>query len=107
MSCIAPPFLYSPGFVPGFPGTAFLSGLETPMLISRKVSPLRSRSSSFIAGSPSLHTGHFLAAGSASTGAAGDVSPFKIATAAWGRGLSAFANSTLTCHISVSERISL
>ena len=41
-------------FVPALPDAAFLSGLDTPILISRNPSPLRSMSSSFIVGVPFL-----------------------------------------------------
>ena len=94
----------------------FDSGLDTPMLMSRKLNPLRSISSSFMRGSltpfyrPPLRAmfgAHFFAEDSLGTGTAAEVSPFRIATAAGGKGLSAFASRRLTCHISGSESNSL
>jgi len=103
--------------VPVF-GRGFLeSGLDTPMLISRKLNPLRSTSSSFMRGSlrpfyrpphmTRVSGAHFFAGGSLETGVAAEVSPFRIATAAGGNGLSALASRRLTCHISGSESNSL
>jgi hypothetical protein len=99
-------------------GRGFLdSGLDTPMLMSRKLNPLRSTSSSFMRGSLrsfyppprswAMYEAYFFAGGSLNTGATGEVSPFRIATAAGGRGLSALASRRLTCHISDSESNSL
>jgi len=110
------PLVYRPGLEGGLAGAFFASGLDTPMLISRKLNPLRSNSSSFMTGFLSSEAsairnlacdGHFFAGISLSNGAAGMVSPFRIANAAGGSGLSALASRTLTCHISVSVSASL
>lgn len=111
--------VHGPGFETGRGGGFFPVGRETPMLISRKPNPFRNSANSFIGGflpcadSNFTHTamageyGHFFAGCSLRSGAAGEVSPFRMATAACGSGLSALASRTLTCHIWVSVRTSL
>jgi hypothetical protein len=113
--CLCSRASYEFGFGAGFVAAAcFAAGLETPMLISRKASPFRSSSSSRMCCLPvpsvdgnARCASYFLAGGSVTAGAGAAVCPFKTATAAGGSGLSAFASSTLTCHISVSLSSSL
>lgn len=106
----------------GFAAVCFFSGLEMPMLMSMNFTPLRNvsitlivlvlptcslrsiRFSSFAAPSDPAY---FFSGVAVNTGVAGDASPLKIVTAAGGSGLSALASSRLTCHISVSDNISL
>ena len=107
--------VHCPGFEIGPEAGFFPAGLETPMLISRKPTPFRSSTNNFTAEFlphgrqwfKSAPPHHFFTGGSVMIGVASEVSPFRMATAAGGSGLSALARRTLTCHISESVRDSL
>jgi hypothetical protein len=121
-------FTHGPGLDTGLAGVGFFSGLEIPMLIRTNFSPLRNVSAMLIVRFLPVHarrfpspahsqprrarrcryfSSGFVPSGSVITGGADGASPFRIATAPGGSGLSALASSRLTCHICVSVSVSL
>jgi hypothetical protein len=118
-SLLVPASLAGRGFLAGLerfkldsPGFDF-AGLDTPRLMRKNFSPLRNELATLIFfdlfrrssyRSPGLlaagGTGPVVA-GAPNAGPVETASPRKMLSAAGGNGLSALANSTLTCHISV------
>lgn len=88
-------------------GRGFLAGLEMPMLIMRNLIPVRSVSIALIDSVPFLPGRDYFLVGASGVAGAWILSPRRISTATGGRGLSALASRTVTCHISVSVRILL